>query len=108
MLLRQKRLGPNARAPYAASGVNGAMAYGTALASFNVEEFGTERVIEAALRRLLAPRWLPYRHGLDLVSDRSAEVTEVYPEPSTRNPSMGRRTAWVTTPACSCRAPGSH
>src|SRR5438093_8681949 len=41
------------------------------------------------------------------LGERTAEVTEMYPEPSTRNPSMGRRTAWVRTPACSSRGPGS-
>src|SRR5438477_3247391 len=39
--------------------------------------------------------------------ERTAEVTEMYPEPSTRNPSMGRPTASVTSPACSSRGPGS-
>src|SRR5438876_7539415 len=37
----------------------------------------------------------------------TAEVTEMYPEPSTQNPSMGRRTASVRSPACSSRGPGS-
>lgn len=36
---------------------------------------GAQTVEPGAVRRLLAPRWLPYRHGLDFVSDVAAAVT---------------------------------
>jgi GT2 family glycosyltransferase len=39
------------------------------------ERRGAQTVEPAVVRRLLAPRWLPYRHGLDFVGDLAAAVT---------------------------------
>src|SRR5207237_1418429 len=39
--------------------------------------------------------------------ERTTEVTEMYPELNTQNPSMGRLSAWASSPACSSRGPGS-
>lgn len=36
---------------------------------------GADRGRQARVRGLLAPRWLPYRHGLDFLSDLAAAVT---------------------------------
>src|SRR2546423_956206 len=42
------------------------------------------------------------------LGEGTAEVTEMYAEPNTRIPSMGRPTALVRWPACLCRGPGPH
>ena len=52
-----------------------AMAYGTALASFNVEEFGTERVRAADGRRGLRARGRPAAH--DALRPRAADAARV-------------------------------
>jgi GT2 family glycosyltransferase len=55
---------------------------------------GAQTAEPGVVRRLLAPRWLPYRHGLDFVSDVAAAVTNQAADVAER-----RRAASQTGPA---------